>query len=104
MSSKPPPEIQEARFLGKRFRYHDTTNDYRATRGPFFCLYRRSGYPKARYFVYVQLDAPGEWDAPLTVRRLHGRKSLTKALVAAEAACRRFHAKLGKALGVEEER
>ena len=85
MPSKTPPETAEARFFGKRFRYHDATNDYRATRGPFLCLYRRSavGYPKARYFVYVQLDAPGEWDAPLTVRRLHGRKSLTKALAAA---------------------
>ena len=105
MPSKAPPEIREARFLGKRFlrrtRQRVLADDppvvwWETKSGPIQCI---AESVDGLWYVVAKLKRP---QCRMTLVNLEARRSLPKALAAAEAACRRFYARFGKALGVKQ--
>ena len=102
MPSKTPPEIREARFCGKQFRAltsGSSCSSWQVRAGPLRCVVRHWHNMSTPWAVLVW----ARWRkyGAITLHQPGCRRELVPALAAAEAACRLFHERVGKALGVE---
>ena len=102
MPSETPPEILEARFRGKRFRARTSgsiSSSWQVRAGLLRCIVRHWHNISAPWEVH----AWARWRryGIITLYQPGCRRELAPTLAAAEAVCRLFHERVGKALGVE---